>query len=102
MSDWWIDLYGPCPVCLKVDENFYWQHSGCDYNTEINTKGIIRCQDCYLSGNMFHWRFKCGRHGHNYYQRTSQTSLGTMLGLMLQLGKASPTFINLMAKNLKE
>lgn len=97
MSEEYVYLYGPCPACLN-SKNSYWTHKGCFLNTEISNYGYIRCSDCYRRAIMFNWRFRCENHD---YKEASRIGFATMLQLMTQLGKASPSFILQLGRNLE-
>lgn len=83
--DKYLPLRAMCPVAACNDKTTYsWVHSGCGSNTEISSKGTLRCSNhTYIEHSMFDWLFQC-KSNSNQFMPCDRSKLITVLSLTFE------------------
>jgi hypothetical protein len=66
--DKYLPLRAMCPVLGCGDKTVHsWLHAGCGSNTEMNSKGRLRCSThTNIEHSIFDWLFQCTSYSNQY------------------------------------
>eukprot|EP01003_Olkasia_polycarbonata_P007545 NODE_878_length_667_cov_706.224919_g808_i0.p1 GENE.NODE_878_length_667_cov_706.224919_g808_i0~~NODE_878_length_667_cov_706.224919_g808_i0.p1 ORF type:complete len:134 (-),score=29.41 NODE_878_length_667_cov_706.224919_g808_i0:266-646(-) len=81
-----VDLYIQCPGedCKSSSKSWmHWVHarSSCTDRLKVGSNGKIWCPQCHESADLPYWRFDCGNHAGNRWQKPNLTTLIAILTL---------------------